>query len=288
MTIAACFVCPEGVVFGADSTTTIPGSESDFNLHYDFTQKLFEVGENGNLGVVTWGLGSFSEISYRTLIASFAQEMEGYPPLSVQESAHRWAQKIWPIYRDKYESIIEEFRRFSGRVTAGDQISPEENKIMARLHSNYSVGFCIGGICQRTLEPKAFEILISPDLGGTPDPTELISGYPRFWGWPNLMNRLRWGMDDPLFGRIMDSGKWTGTESELVEIVAIGEISPPGVLVPIRDAIDWVYSSIFTTIKGIKFSKWDHVCGGPIEIAVLTTDRKFRWVRHKGLDAAIT
>jgi hypothetical protein len=28
-------------------------------------------------------------------------------------------------------------------------------------------------------------------------------------------------------------------------------------------------------------------CGGPIEVAVITSDREFRWVRHKGWDVAI-
>jgi hypothetical protein len=32
---------------------------------------------------------------------------------------------------------------------------------------------------------------------------------------------------------------------------------------------------------------WGMVCGGPIEIAVISSDRKFRWVRHKEWDAAI-
>ncbi len=41
------------------------------------------------------------------------------------------------------------------------------------------------------------------------------------------------------------------------------------------------------TIKTMKFSHMAPVCGGPVEIAVVTTDRKFRWVRHKKFDAAI-
>jgi hypothetical protein len=28
-------------------------------------------------------------------------------------------------------------------------------------------------------------------------------------------------------------------------------------------------------------------CGGPIEIAVISTDRRFRWVRHKNFGAAL-
>jgi len=86
MTIAACYVCPEGVVFGADSTATFPVGD-EFGLHYDFTQKLFEVGENGNLGIVTWGLGGFDDISYRSLIALFADELTADPPSSVKDAA---------------------------------------------------------------------------------------------------------------------------------------------------------------------------------------------------------
>jgi hypothetical protein len=56
---------------------------------------------------------------------------------------------------------------------------------------------------------------------------------------------------------------------------------------PIREAIDWVYASIYPSIKTMKFSHLAPVCGGPVEIAVITTDRPFRWVRHKKLDAAI-
>jgi len=54
-----------------------------------------------------------------------------------------------------------------------------------------------------------------------------------------------------------------------------------------RDAIDYVHSAIYCTIKAMKFSTGAQVCGGPIEIAVITSDRKFRWVRHKPWDAAI-
>jgi hypothetical protein len=59
-------------------------------------------------------------------------------------------------------------------------------------------------------------------------------------------------------------------------------------MLPIRDAIDFVHSSIYSTIKALKFSQFPQVCGGPIEIAVITSDRPFRWVRHKRFDAAIT
>jgi hypothetical protein len=40
-------------------------------------------------------------------------------------------------------------------------------------------------------------------------------------------------------------------------------------------------------IKTMKFSHMAPVCGGLIEVAVITADRPFRWVRHKDLDSAI-
>jgi len=57
MTIAACYVSPEGIVLGADSTAS-------FNFgamhYYNHNQKLFELGDGSTLGIVTWGLGSLT------------------------------------------------------------------------------------------------------------------------------------------------------------------------------------------------------------------------------------
>jgi len=57
--------------------------------------------------------------------------------------------------------------------------------------------------------------------------------------------------------------------------------------VPIREAIDFTQACLLTTIKAMKFSNLPQVCGGPIELAVITTDRAFRWVRHKSWESAI-
>jgi len=72
----------------------------------------------------------------------------------------------------------------------------------------------------------------------------------------------------------------------LLDLAAPYRLAQPFDL-PIREAIDWVYSSIYTTSQAMKFSHLAPVCGGPVEVAVITTDRPFRWVRHKKLDAGI-
>jgi hypothetical protein len=119
-----------------------------------------------------------------------------------------------------------------------------------------------------------------------PQVKELPLGRAHFWGCPNLIERVISGMDFDMFCRILDSGKWNGTAKELTDVLVQGALGQPFDL-PLREATDWIYASIYTTIKAMKFSHLAPVCGGPIEIAVISTDRAFRWVRHKQLGEAI-
>jgi hypothetical protein len=145
-------------------------------------------------------------------------------------------------------------------------------------------GFCIAGHILPDRTPAAFEIVFDP-LGPKPTPTQKPYGY-WFWGAPNMIQRLIFGLDDGLKTSIMTSGKWTGTLADLETLSAQHTLAHP--IIPIRDAIDFVHSFIFSTIKAFKFSTHSQICGGPIELAVITTDRRFRWIRHKELDAAIS
>ncbi|MBX3321367.1 MAG: hypothetical protein KF757_00100 [Phycisphaeraceae bacterium] len=119
-----------------------------------------------------------------------------------------------------------------------------------------------------------------------PEITPVLSEAPIFWGVPQIMERLVFGFDSPIIMEILKSGKWKGTVEELIDLVVRNQLITPRLL-PIREAIDWVHTVIHTTIRGTKFANWPHWCGGPIEIAVITSDRPFRWVRHKRMDAAI-
>jgi hypothetical protein len=94
-------------------------------------------------------------------------------------------------------------------------------------------------------------------------------------------------MEERTFRSIIASGMWSGSDNDLYAILQQhGTLMAPA-NIPIREAIDWVYSSVLTTIKAMKFSYLAPICGGPIEIATVTTDRSFRWVSHKGLDEAV-
>jgi hypothetical protein len=120
-------------------------------------------------------------------------------------------------------------------------------------------------------------------LQGKPAPVSFQNW--NFAGAPNTVRRLLYGCDEEIPAAILSSTKWSGTPQELEQLLQKHRIEPP--LLPIREAIDFVHACIMSTIKAMKFSSFAQICGGPIEIAVITTDRRFRWVRHKDWDVAI-
>ncbi|WP_442481910.1 hypothetical protein [Aeoliella sp. SH292] len=286
MTIAACYVSSEGVVLGADSTTTnfvtTPSKPEGETHRFNYGQKVFEVGEDSSIGIASWGLGSLGAVSIRTLVAQLGDELKHSPLPTMNEVAWRWSTLYWSQYCINLAAERSELFEIKNK---GEEATAEEKQRYNDLRFKLSVGFCVGGHTKER-RPEAYEIWFRPEEFNPAPPSSILPGYPRFWGWSNLMSRLMYAMDDPLLFAIMNSGKWGGTQDELIQIVLDNRLGQ-AVDLPLRDAIDWVYSSIYTTIKAIKFSHLEPACGGPIELAVITSDRKFRWVCHKSLDAAL-
>jgi hypothetical protein len=289
VTIAACYISPEGLVLGADSTSTYAGQGGQAH-YYNFAQKLFELSlepETGTLATVTWGLGGLQVNSHRTLLSQLTDEFKISPPLSVSDVANIWSSRFWAAYSDPkcpIAPLISQFKALDAKQAYDATAAPSpsartqaEEQQFTQLSLTLLVGFCIGGYVQSDRAPAAFEIIFRPQLTDKPTPMPCAMG-PAFWGAPNMIQRLIMGGDDAL-------KEWTGTRPELDVLMRQHTLAHP--IVPIRDAIDFVHACIYSTIKAYKFSSLSQICGGPVELAVITTDRPFRWVRHKNWDAAI-
>lgn len=288
MTIAACYLTYEGVVLGADSTASYQTVNGGHYLNHN--QKVFQLGTEGTLGIVTWGLGNLPNKSYRTLFAQLSSELEARPPVSVEDAALRWVDIFWaeysmadwmPIFASLAAKPAYDARQQPPNPAARTQ-DEEETFLAAKL--NLAVGFCIAGRAPNSYEPAACQMVFSPDK---PRPTPASLDVPSQWffGVPNIFCRLIKGHDQGLKNAVMNSGHWTGSDQQLSDLLDSFEFGHP--LLPIREAVDFVHACIYSTIKVMKFSNMSQVCGGPIEIAVITTDRNFRWVRHKTWDTAI-
>lgn len=276
MTIAVCYLSPEGVVLGADSTTTVGGgADAHFFNH---AQKLFEIGSNSTLALVTWGLAGFGTVSHRTNVALLADDLAANPPGSVLDVATRFRDLVWPLF----DAIPEV--NLVRQLHAKAKRTPAEEEQYVQLKAVLVLGFCIAGHCLPDRVSTACEIVFDP-IGGKPNPVGFQPNTHKWYGVPNMIARLIFGCDENLKKAILSSGKWSGSEVDLQQIINSQTLSHP--ILPIRDAIDFVHSCIRSTGKALKFSNFSQVCGGSPEIAVITTDRAFRWVRHKSWDTAI-
>ncbi len=283
MTIAACFLQPEGVILAADSTTTlIEVSPAGASMRYfPNGQKVFEIGRKSSLGLVAWGCGSLKNVSHRTLIAEFDDELQRAPPPDLASVAAAWADHFWRAYARVFATELQLAQQLAG--AASDPSARTKRDVLVQM---LSVGFCIGGRWRPSRSPGAHVVEFSPLNVGPPTPQPLRVGALQFWGVRSLVNRLARGFDDDLVDELMASGKWTGTQQDLVDILGQKILRMPNTM-PLRDAIELVHSMIDATIKAMKFSHLPPTCGGPIEVALITTDRKFRWVKHKPLNIAI-
>lgn len=278
MTIAACYLSPEGVVLGADSTTTYTGMDGS-QQHLDHAQKLFEVGESGTLGIVCWGLGM---PMYRTWIAELGDDIRANPPQSVQEVAEQWRDRFWNNYESMFAHELSAARGLAGIP----QRTTDQEAVLRQLIGKFSGGFCLAGRIGPGRTIQAFQIVYAPHLDRSNSIAEITTPW-MFWGCPNIVQRLAFGMDGEILEAILQSGRWAGTRQDIENIRSSQHLEPMSML-PLREAVDWVYSMIYSTVKMFKFSQLRPLCGGPIEIAAITTDRAFRWVKHKSLGEALT
>lgn len=276
MTIAGVYLTPEGIVMGADSTTTAVGSAG--RHYFNHAQKVFEIGEHSSLGAITWGYAGLGNLSYRTLLARLADDLAATPAASVLDVAQRWTNQFWPEYV-AYEEVAR-----ARALGANPARTPEEEQEYLALKDNLVVGFCIGGYTKPTRVAEAYEIIFDP-VATIPAPVQVTPLSHRWWGVPNIINRLILGADDNLFNEIMASPFWTGASDDLLDIIKNQNLMFS--VLPIRDAVDFVHTCIRSTGKAMRFTDFPQVCGGAPEVAVITTDRNFRWVTHKMWDTAI-
>ena len=299
MTIAACYLSAEGVILGADSTSTstltIAGEKSI--QHLEYAQKIFEIGEKGTLAIVCWGMGSVGSTSFRTMAAELGDELTGNPNYTVQGAVDWWRDKFWSLYEvaeatqiSRAIQLMPRIAELSAKSIAGTLTETEKDEVKAvekeinELNA-HGGGFCLGGRDAKDRTPHAFQVVYDPFKERTNSVTSLPIGW-AFWGCPDIVQRIIYGIDRTAKEKILASGKWTGTPADLDAALTPINLQPYTIL-PLREAVDWIHSMLYATLKAYKFSMLPSLCGGPIDIALVSSDRPFRWIRHKSLGAAI-
>lgn len=264
MTIAVALKIPDGIVLGADSTTTVRDGSGAIAQLFNSAQKVFEIGPANrgftpgcafSGGVVTFNAGSFGPISWRNLINAFYQHrvspepcIPDLPTSFLAFAKDRWAE----LEREK-------------KVPPG---TPLPNG-----------GFMFGSIGIGQEEVVGGKIELST---GTVEPLEV--GGVQIGGGFEVVSRLLYGYDVGLENELPKVGVDVGVFKKCAEQF---RAIPPVNALPLRDAIDFVHFLIYSAIKLHRYRGAAAMIGGAIEIAAITADRGFRWIEHKPLQESI-
>ncbi len=285
VTIAACYLSSEGVVLGADSTASYPLPSGEVQ-YLEHAQKLFEIGESGTLGLVCYGMGGLQARPYRTLAAELSDAIKSNQVDTFDKAVHWWKDAFWSLYEQQLGSVIQQTRDLLAKSGTGGLTDLERKQF--EINMSHQGGFCLGGWLPPNRSPRATQISYSPLLDRTNSISELTPAPVwRFWACTYITDRVITGLDGNVRQMLLNSGRWNGTPQDLDAVLQPLRLQPYGHL-PLREAVDWIFSMIYATIKGCKFSILPPLCGGPIDIAVITSDRPFRWVRHKRIGAALS
>jgi hypothetical protein len=261
LTIAAAYLTSEGVVFGADSAITVSpkgAAQAGALQIFNHSQKIFEIGpeNHGRMALATWGAGSVNHVSHRTIAARLGDKV-----------------------------------RDENSISDATEILKE---IVTEIRPDGAFGYFLGGTNVPSRDPECCMLEFKPDK-----PVEIVkltTGQAVFQGAPDLFIRAFHGCDPKLLEIVVAIlKKEIGDRvSDFDQIFAQALNTAMGLIphggyqdLPIREAIDFVHMYLHLTIKGFKFRFGAPVCGGPIEIGFVTTDRCFRWARHKRFDTAI-
>lgn len=265
MTIAAAYLTSEGVVLGADSATLVSRHTPDGTVGVvqvlRHAQKVFEVGENSRFGLCTYGSGSVGGVSHRGIVARLADKLK--KDTTVADA----------------KNLLVEVVKDASRSAAGEV---------------GDIGYILGGWNEGGHEAECYHVF----LPGAGELTEkaLPLGEAMFSGAPKFFTRVFRGFDPGLRDSLSATlkARLPSVPDDFDEVLsdAFNEASAPLVAagfkdLPIREAIDFVHTYLHLTVKACKFQFGVPDCGGLIEVAFISNDRRFRWVCHKGFDSAV-
>ena len=137
-----------------------------------------------------WGLGNLGDVSHRTLIAQFADTLVSQGLQSLAAVADAW-NRFSGAFSTKFASVLQRVQQLLAQANR----SPDENGELALYISTLSGGFCLGGYLRQERIPGADVVEYNPTLSAPGQTEKLACGFTRFWGCPNLMERLMYGID---------------------------------------------------------------------------------------------
>lgn len=263
----------EGLVLGADSAATIQGrverpdgvQEGVLKTYFN-ARKLLQIGDFP-IGVLTWGTAFIGLRTIESLVREWEHNnhwlsKENYQQaykeeFKVKECAEGLKKHLSAVYEEEFGSQPEQQRPLIGFIVAGysaGEFFPKIWRFVLPIDSNGQVHN------QR------------PDQDGKPD-------FGAHWfGLTDAIVRLHFGRDEQVIKII--SEKFDISPQTIQEALKPLQYVVPFAVMPLQDAIEYANYMLNVTTGRYRFVIGPELCGGQIEIAVIT-QKKFAWISRK-------
>ena len=277
MTVCVSVKVSEGLVLAADSTAAIEGQIGDgprgVLKTYDHMRKLAHV-KDYPIGTLTWGTAHIGARTVDSLIKEFEHKM---PSLHEEEEKCKeqrirseepepYSYNVRKIAENLIAQILDKYQEEFGNR------SQEDQPRLGLLVSGYSSGqfFPEQWLAEMPLKPELRDL--RSDYGGQPN-------FGANWfGVTDAIVRLHWGRDDQALTIL--SERFQVEKDEIRELLAPLQYPVLFEGMPLQDAVDYAVYLINVVIGRFRFVMGAPLCGGEIDVAVITPDR-FAWVRQK-------
>lgn len=264
MTICVAVKVGEGLVMAADSATilegtavTAQGTQTGVLQAFSYANKVMQV-KDYPIAVMSWGIASIRDRSIQSLVMEFEYDYKSIRGNS-NYTVRQVADDLLSFIRSRYD----------------DAFHAEPKKPV--------LGLFIGGYSARQFfaEEYFYEFPQSADWVD-PRPNQ-PDGRPSFganwYGQTNALTRLIRGVDVAALSELVKRGvdknliqKWVDDGVTEYPLVFDG--------MPIQDAIDFAEYAINITIGWFRFGLGPPLCGGDIDIGVITP-MDFQWAKRK-------
>ncbi len=271
MTICVSVKVAEGLVFAADSVTTLlgaiktpQGTQEGAIQMFEFANKVTQV-KDYPIAVMSWGAASISDRTIQSLVMEFeynypfAQENQGY---KVEKVASELVTFIGNRYDAKYPH-------------KDDKGQPNKQRPV--------LGLAIGGYSDKEFFADQFNIEFPRkeklDISRPNKPDGSPNFGANWYGQGGALFRLIKGFDQASIKKLVERGadkdivqKWIDDNVSELQIIFDG--------MPLQDAIDFANYAARVVIGISRFGMGAPTCGGDIDIAVMRPNN-FDWASQK-------
>lgn len=264
MTICVSVRIPEGLILAADSVvslegtvTTPQGQQTGILQTFDYANKITRI-KDYPIGVMNWGIASISDRSIQSLIMEWEHD---YPILKENENF-----TVKQVADDLHTFIAE---RYGGAYPSGTK--------------RPLLGFFVGGYSQGQFFSDQYQCGFPNKPSWQEVRPNKKDGSPSFganwFGQIGAISRLVHGYDRQSVNELVKRG----ADKDIVEKWMDDHVSELPLIfdgMPIQDAIDFANYAVQLTIGLFRFAVGPPLCGGNVDIAVITPFA-FQWAQRK-------